>query len=111
INPRRRGAHKLLSSPQALHAAVMSGFPRQPAATEGRVLWRVDRDRRHRILLYVASPSAPDFTHLVEQAGWPTVQTWDTRRYDDFLSSLQNGQRWAFRLTANPARSGRPKKE
>ena len=27
INPRRRGARNLLASPQALHAAVMAGFP------------------------------------------------------------------------------------
>lgn len=112
INPQRREARKLLSSPQAMHAAVLAGFPAPAANGDGRVLWRVDRDYSHRILLYVASPTAPDFTHLVEHAGWPkTTQTWETRSYDDLLSSLKKGQRWAFRLTANPVRSGRPKEQ
>src|SRR5207249_3057136 len=45
--------------------------------------------------------------HLVEQAGWPTTETWVTRDYDVLLSSLQPGQHWAFRLTANPTHNGR----
>ena len=37
----------------------------------GRVLWRLDRHANHDLELYVVSPSEPDFTGLVEQAGWP----------------------------------------
>ena len=58
-------------------------------------------------MLYVVSPAEPDMTHLVEQAGWPTTQTWQTRDYRPLLASLRTGQHWAFRLTANPAHSGR----
>jgi CRISPR system Cascade subunit CasE len=55
--------------------------------------------------LYVISPEPPDFTHLVEQAGWPTLPTWQTREYEPFLDRLDVGQTWAFRLTANPTRA------
>lgn len=108
INTARRGAHKLLSSPQAMHAALLSAFA-EPASGGGgrpRLLWRVDGSA-HQRTLYLVSPTEPDLTHLVEQAGWPTTETWDTRKYADFLSSLGTGERWAFRLTANPVRDGR----
>lgn len=106
INPARRGARFLLGSPQRMHAAVLSGFPPgTPLATEdGRVLWRVDRGPERRIELFVASPASPDLTHLVEQAGWPTQETWETRSYGPLLGRLARGQHWAFRLTANPVR-------
>lgn len=107
INPRRRGARQLLSSPQALHAAVCSGFTDAAPTSEGRILWRLDTYATHRVFLYVASPDKPDFTHIVEQAGWPTTETWDTRAYDGLLERLENGQRWQFRLTANPVHAVR----
>jgi CRISPR system Cascade subunit CasE len=108
INPARRGARKLLTSPQAMHAAVLSGFaePDTGRAEKPRVLWRLDGSG-HDQLLYIVSPAEPDLTHLVEQAGWPTTETWQSRRYADLLASLQPGQRWAFRLTANPVHNGR----
>jgi CRISPR system Cascade subunit CasE len=113
INPARRGARKLLASPHAMHAAVLAAFAEPTSGRPGgpRVLWRVDEGANHQVTLYIASPSEPDLTHLVEQVGWPTTQAWQTRPYDRFLVSLAPGQRWAFRLTANPAHSARhPKK-
>lgn len=108
INTARRGARKLLASPQAMHAALLSAFAAPASGGDGgpRVLWRVDGSAHHRTL-YLVSPTEPDLTHLVEQAGWPTTETWDTRKYTDFLASLRVGDRWAFRLTANPVRNGR----
>jgi CRISPR system Cascade subunit CasE len=108
INPARRGARHLLTSPQAIHAAVLAGFADPPPAGAGqpRTLWRLDGSGHHQ-LLYIVSPTEPDLTHLVEQAGWPTTETWKTRHYSDFLARLHTGQRWAFRLTANPVRNGR----
>ena len=104
INQARRGAQKLLGSPQAMHAAVLAGFPslldkEKPA---GRVLWRLDSSGQS-TLLYVVSPTAPDLTHLVEQAGWPQTATWQTKDYQPLLESVAAGQRWGFRLTANVA--------
>jgi CRISPR system Cascade subunit CasE len=107
INPRRRGAHPLMASPQAMHAAVMAGFADPRRADQGRILWRLDTYDAHRVALFTASPDQPDFTHIIEQAGWPTTETWTTRPYGPMLESLRPGQQWQFRLTANPVRSGR----
>lgn len=111
INPERIGARKLLSSPQVLHAAVMSSFAELPDPTPDapRVLWRIDRDPRPHTHLCIVSPYKPDLTHLVEQAGWPTTARWETFDYGPFLDRLGAGDRWAFRLTANPIHSVRNK--
>jgi len=110
LNPARRGCRQLLASPHRMHAAVLAAFPPDSPVEgdEGRLLWRVDRDEQRRVELYVASPASPDFTHLVEQAGWPQTTTWESRDYDRLLGQLKTGQLWGFRLTANPVRRARP---
>lgn len=113
LNPARAGTRKLLSSPQISHAAVMAAFPpgNDPAVDrEGRVLWRIDR-RDHAVDLYVVSPTEPDFTHVLEQAGWPTTTAWATRKYLPLLENLTEGQQWRFRLTANPVRAAVDRRE
>jgi CRISPR system Cascade subunit CasE len=107
VNPARRGARTLIASPQALHAAVFAAFPDSRPTEEGRILWRFDTYHGHRAVLYVVSPDKPDFTHLVEQAGWPTTHAWETKSYHPLLESLTLGQRWHFRLTANPVHAAR----
>ncbi|SNT60778.1 CRISPR system Cascade subunit CasE [Actinomadura meyerae] len=111
INPQRIGARKMLSSPQVLHAAVMSSFAELPVDRQDgpRVLWRLDRDSQSRTHLCIVSPYKPDLTHLVEQAGWPTTARWETYDYGPFLDRLSTGDQWAFRLTANPVHSVRNK--
>jgi len=111
INTERIGARKILSSPQVLHAAVMASFAElpDPSPDAPRVLWRLDRDSRSRTHLCIVSPYKPDLTHLVEQAGWPTTARWETYDYGPFLDRLAAGDRWAFRLTANPVHSVRNK--
>ncbi|MGW8375652.1 type I-E CRISPR-associated protein Cas6/Cse3/CasE [Streptomyces sp. ODS28] len=112
VNIARTGARYLLSSPQRLHAAVLAGFPGLPAdpAARPRILWRLDHSARTDVQLYVVSPDRPDLTHLVEQAGWPALAGpdtpgWESRHYRPFLQRLAKGDRWAFRLTANPVHS------
>lgn len=100
INPQRRDARKLLSSPQAMHAAVLASFP--PGSQPGRVLWRLDGTGSHQTSLLIVSPDLPDLTHLEEQAGWPLRPTGRSTVYDGFLDALRDGQTWAFRLTVNP---------
>ncbi|WP_424936071.1 MULTISPECIES: type I-E CRISPR-associated protein Cas6/Cse3/CasE [Bacteria] len=107
FNPVRRDARRLLESPHALHAAVLAGFP-DPSPTEaGRVLWRLDNLRGQKAL-HIVSPQRPDLTHLAEQAGWPSLEeAWEVRPYGDVLDRIESGQRYRFRLTANPTRSER----
>ncbi|CAM5730097.1 hypothetical protein SANTM175S_10600 [Streptomyces antimycoticus] len=117
FNTARPGARRLLSSPQSLHAAVMSSFPHllptgtgtgSGAADGARVLWRLDRNAAAEVLLYVVSPDRPDMTHLVEQAGWPAAAAaqapgWQSRPYTPFLDRLTEGG-----VRAPPHRQPRP---
>lgn len=107
LNTARSGARKLLSSPHPMHAAVMSSFAEAlPSDDHGaRVLWRTDWNAKAEVFLYIVSPTRPDLTHLVEQAGWPTTAAWQTFDYTPFLAKLTTGTTWAFRLTANPVHS------
>lgn len=105
LNVSRRETKAMLANPYQLHAAIAASFPPAPAPAEegGRVLWRVDRLSTGGYLLYIVSPERPSLTGLDEQVGWPDLgQQWETRHYDSFLNSLEEGQRWAFRLRANP---------
>lgn len=107
LNPMRRDARPLLASPHTLHAAVLAAFPDPSPRTTGRVLWRLDT-HDHRTHLYIVSPEPPDLTHLAEQAGWPTrADTWGVRPYVRVLDQVEDGQRYGFRLTANPVRAAR----
>ncbi|MEU9197878.1 type I-E CRISPR-associated protein Cas6/Cse3/CasE [Streptomyces hundungensis] len=116
FNTARPGARKLLTSPQATHAGVMSAFPTLLPTQDSapRVLWRLDRNAKAENLLYIVSPDKPDLTHLVEQAGWPAAAAagtpgWQTYDYTAFLNSLSQGSTWSFRLTANPVHYARVK--
>lgn len=101
VNPARRAAREFLSSPQRIHAGVLAGFREsRDDSGEGRILWRADPGA-HDAVLYVVSPDKPDLTHLVETVGRPTYG-WQTRDYGPFLDRLAVGDRWAFRLCANP---------
>ena len=107
LNSARRGARHLLSSPHALHAAVLTSFPDADATDTGRVLWRLDTGK-HKAHVYVVSPERPDFTQIAEQAGWPSLpDTQTVRDYSGVLERLENGHKYGFRLTANPTHSRR----
>lgn len=108
LNLMRSRAMDLVRSPYRMHAAVEQAFP--PAAEretgEGRILWRIDfaDGQSHECWLYVVSPEKPDFTHIVEQAGWPANAEWETKDYSPVIDALKDGQIWHFQLKANPAR-------
>ncbi|MFT3797943.1 type I-E CRISPR-associated protein Cas6/Cse3/CasE [Microbacterium sp.] len=107
LNPARRDAQQLLASPHALHAAVQAAFPDPAPRPEGRVLWRLDV-AQHATHVYIVSPTRPDSTHIAEQAGWPSLDdTQLVRPYSPLLSRIEKGQRYAFRLTANPTHTTR----
>lgn len=106
LNPERRSTRDMLSSPQRMHAAVLSAFVPGTVAA-GRILWRLDRPERHRLDLYVVSPTQPSLEAMSDQAGWPNQPVWRTADYGPFLSRLDQGQRWVFRLRANPIKNVR----
>ncbi|TDC10587.1 type I-E CRISPR-associated protein Cas6/Cse3/CasE, partial [Streptomyces sp. 8K308] len=105
INPRRPQALRLLGNPHFLHGAVLAGFPGEVAE---RVLWRVDADNPRRLhLLVLTQHTRPDWTHLVEQAGWPGADGdhFLIRDYAPLLDRLATGQEYAFRLHASPVQN------
>jgi CRISPR system Cascade subunit CasE len=104
INPRRPSAMRLLASPYRLHGAVQAGCP----DPDQRVLWRLDADNPHRPhLLVLTEKHRPDWSHLVEQAGWPAADGdhFLIRDYTPLLDRLATGQEYAFRLRANPVQN------
>lgn len=103
INPQTRGGRRLLTNPQAMHAAVRACFPPDIDEDVARVLWRTDLDE-HACTLYIVGPEEPDRRVIIDQAGWPT-RPGETADYRPFLDALKRGQEWAFRLVANPVRS------
>lgn len=107
LNPLRSGTQRLLRNPQAMHAAVLGGFPTQPVTD--RVLWRLELGQPHRAELLVLSGMRPSWEHLVEQAGWPGAEDPQAvvRSYQPLLERLSVGQQYAFRVRANPVSSTR----
>ncbi|WP_329068691.1 type I-E CRISPR-associated protein Cas6/Cse3/CasE [Streptomyces sp. NBC_01429] len=109
VNTGRSDAQRLLSSPHRMHGAVNMSFPTAQTrdGSGPRVLWRIDGDASGETLLFIVSPTRPDLTHLVDQAGWPAADApgWTTYAYDKFLTTLAEGDTWGFRLTANPVHS------
>lgn len=83
----------------------MAGFPN---TVEERVLWRLDADDPQRPhLLVLTERSRPDWSHLVEQAGWPAADGdhFLIRDYSPLLDTITAGQEYAFRLHANPVQN------
>jgi CRISPR system Cascade subunit CasE len=101
MDPRRTGAQKHLTNPHLTHGAVLRALPR--GTSGGRALWRVDRDDPRRPVLVSLTTNRPDYSRLVEVAGYPNSDAAvTTEPYQKLLDSLATGQAYFFRLTANP---------
>ncbi|MEU4834134.1 type I-E CRISPR-associated protein Cas6/Cse3/CasE [Streptosporangium sp. NPDC023615] len=107
INPLREKSRLLLASPHMMHGAVMHAIPDDPA--NERILWRLDADNPHRPFLFALTPTRPDWSHLIEQAGWPDAdgEHAAVRDYAPLLAQIAVGREFAFRLTANPVQNTR----
>lgn len=105
INPLRARSCTLLSNPRAMHSFVSAGTPDTPDTQ--RILWRLDNDNRHRPELFVLTRTRPDWTHLVEAAGWPGADGDQVAvaDYAPLLGQLTLGREFAFRLTASPVQN------
>jgi len=111
LNTKLRKTMWALASPQVLHSAVESSFPRNRNKEENRVLWRID-NLADVCYLLVLSTEQPDFLHIAQQFGYPHMEPkWETKNYNILLDRLKNGQVWRFRLRANPVRSSFTEKD
>lgn len=107
----RTASRALLDNPHKTHGAVVGGLPGHPS-TE-RPLWRWDTDSTtNKPYLLVLTQTAPDWTHLVEQYGWPHAdgEHIRTRDYTPLLDHIDTGREFAFRVTANPVRNAQSRK-
>ncbi|OUN01215.1 MAG: type I-E CRISPR-associated protein Cas6/Cse3/CasE [Firmicutes bacterium ZCTH02-B6] len=111
LNPSSAAVQRDLRDPHELHRTIMRAFPpvidpEVEARSYWGVLHRLEFDRRGgRILLYVQSRVAPDWSFLPEgylaQDGWenPAVKA-----VDHAYANLKAGRVLRFRLRANPTR-------
>lgn len=108
LNPRRRGAARLLASMERMHAAILQNCFHESQWEGGeppRILWRLDRHQKG-YYLYIQSPIRPDLTQLAEEAGWPEIESaYGVKSYQHFLERLAEGLSWNFRLVATPTRA------
>jgi CRISPR system Cascade subunit CasE len=105
INPLREKGRRILGNPHLAHAMIMGGIAAQPVAE--RILWRIDAANPRQPDLLVLTQSKPDWTHIVEQAGWPHAEGDHVlvRDYEPLLRHLAVGREYAFKLTANPVQN------
>ena len=100
INISIRNTIKFLSSPQVVHAAVEASFA---DSDQTRKLWRIDYFRGQPYMLLL-SHNEPDFVNFIKQFGYPDISG-EVRDYKKVLDVLGEGQKYRFRLCANPAYS------
>lgn len=95
LNPGLRETMKALVSPSILHGAIESSF----TGERSRRLWRID-DLNGKKYILLLSEELPDLEHFSEQFGYAGAH--ETKNYRPLLERIQNGEKWRFRLTANP---------
>lgn len=105
LDPRNREARRDLADPYQLHATLCRAFsPPERKCPEGEILWRLEpetsSDGCPRVL--VQSPTIPDWAGIGVK-GWlakadPPVDLKGRLK----LGTLTTGQRFRFRLRANP---------
>lgn len=105
LDTKRRETIRALSSPQIIHGAVETCVPGDVLNDGGRrLLWRIDY-LADKCCLLLQSEQRPELSPLVEQFGYPGELEGETKDYTPLLERLRAGQRWRFRLRANPVRS------
>jgi CRISPR system Cascade subunit CasE len=118
IDPRHRHTAWILASLERLHAVVSRSLDPESAwngdggnvphaSHASHALWRLDTGGVGRpCRLYIVSETTPNEQVLYEQFGIGPKNI-STCAYEPFLSHLECGQEWGFRLKANPTRSAR----
>lgn len=96
-----RNTMQALASPNLFHGAIERGF----TGERHRRLWRIDRLGDNCYLLLV-SQDKPEMQHIAVQFGFPDrADSSQSKDYAPLLDRLAEGQRWQFRLKANPTHS------
>lgn len=100
IDRYNRNTLRALNSPSVFHGALESSF----AGERQRNLWRIDctGDQLYILLL---SNCKPELSSFCSQFGYDGWVSYEIKSYDGLLERIKNGDKWRFRLTANPTKS------
>lgn len=102
IDNRNRKKISDLTHLGAFHNWIESSFPGEiKENVRSRKLWRIDRLQGKDYLLLV-SEEKPDLT-ILERYG--VIGSAETKPYDNFLNSIEEGRLYRFRVTLNPVKS------
>lgn len=94
-----RNTLRALSSPSIFHGAVESSF----TGDRKRNLWRIDC-LNEQLYLLLLSECKPELSSFCLQFGQEEL-SYETKSYDGLLDRIKTGDKWRFRLTANPTKS------
>ena len=101
LDVERRETKRALIYPILLHGAIEQSFEGE----RQRRLWRIDT-LEDNVYLLLLSADKPDFSNLNMQFGFKDILTkGESRDYCGLITKLHVGQRWHFRLKANPTKS------
>lgn len=95
LDIKKRPTMIALSTPSMFHGAIESSF----LGERPHCLWRIDVLYGEYYLL-ILSEEKPDFSNVVAEYG--TSGSDEVHQYDNFLSHLEKGSKWQFKLCANP---------
>ncbi len=100
LNLARRSTRELLINPYRLHQAVYRAFPDKKDGGPGRVLYRVDENRRSgAVSLVIQSEKEPDWP----KADFITDCLLEAAEHKVYAPRFQAGQTLYFRVRANPS--------
>lgn len=103
LNSYSRAVQRDLASPHDMHRTVMRGFPENLDDHKERILYRLDQmERGDQLCLLVQSQLEPDWTQL--DPTYLAQVDMDNPALKQFDPQPVNGQRFTFRLRANPTR-------
>ena len=97
LNLYNRSTMKALNSPSIFHGAIENSF----VGERKRNLWRIDRLQNNYYIL-ILSETIPDFSAFCTQFEPNSVET---KSYDKLLEKIKYGDKWHFRITANPTKA------
>lgn len=110
LNTKKRETMKALANPQCIHGAIEALNAETDDWAESaneskrpRSLWRIDTLNGEMYLL-VLTQEAPKLSRAAEQFGYGGISV-ETKAYAPLLDRIAVGERWRFRLTANPVKS------
>lgn len=108
LNPRCKEARRDLADPYQMHATLCRAFfPQETACPPGALLWRLEpeADEQGRALVLVQSSAVPNWSRLREMDWLGQADPGIDLVQKLALESLAIGQRYRFRLRANPCKT------